>query len=108
MNLACFQIGIDVAVQKMKLKELAIVYLKAPYAFGSCPNMCPPRIKPTDDLEVKIELLSFDRSKESWSLSVEEKKKQIIARKAKGNQLYNVGRLKLAKRYDTFTRCAFR
>mmetsp|Transcript_21300 Transcript_21300/g.30944 ORF Transcript_21300/g.30944 Transcript_21300/m.30944 type:complete len:526 (-) Transcript_21300:439-2016(-) len=91
--------GIDVAVQKMKLNELAIVYLKAPYAFGSCPNMCPPRIKATDDLEVKIELLSFDRSKDSWSLSVDEKKKQIIARKAKGNQLFKVGRLKLAMRH---------
>mmetsp|Transcript_4459 Transcript_4459/g.13527 ORF Transcript_4459/g.13527 Transcript_4459/m.13527 type:complete len:531 (+) Transcript_4459:128-1720(+) len=91
--------GLDKAVQKMKNKEKAIVYLKAPYAFGSCPNMCPKEVSPDDDLQIDIEIISFERAKDSWSMSFEEKIEEIKLRKNKGNDLFKAGRSKLAKRH---------
>jgi hypothetical protein len=46
-----------------------------------------------------LELVSFERAKESWNLSKEEKIENSMRIKEKGNELFKSGRYKLAKKY---------
>lgn len=68
----------------MSKEEKAAFHVKASAAYGSegCPEL---NIPPKTDLDFEIELLSFDKAKEDWGLSFDEKKEGALKRKSEGN-----------------------
>lgn len=98
--------GLDRAVQSMKAKESAEVTIYAQHAFKTAASLLTEAIvakgiKDTDGLSVKVTLVEFEKAKDMWSMSFEEKADEMEVRKLKGNELMKVGRNLLAKKsYD--------
>jgi len=93
--------GMDRVVQTMKKNEKAIITVDPSVAFTTCPSIIPPGFLQSDALEVEITLNDFQKAKDSWSMSFQEKGDEMRARKMKGNELFKAGRVKLAmKAYE--------
>jgi len=93
--------GIEQAVESMKAQEKALFKVQPNYAYGSAGNAAL-NIAPDAQLSCEVELVSFEKEKESWELDkFEDKYEAALARKAAGNQLYKGKYLQRAvKKYN--------
>jgi len=91
--------GVDLALETMKKGERAIVTISPNYAYQAPGMEVPPGVSRDATVQVDLELVSFERAKESWNLSKEEKIENSMRIKEKGNELFKSGRYKLAKKY---------
>lgn len=98
--------GIDRVVQSMKTKEVAVVKVCPEHAFKSAEGlltseMSAKGVEIGSTLWCKVHLLKFEKAKDMWSMSFEEKADEMQARKEKGNELIKSGRIQLARKsYD--------
>lgn len=90
--------GIEEGLKKMKKEEKAKLLVKAKYAYGAEGNS-ELNIPPSADLEYHVELIKFEKCKESWELDVVEKIEQAEIFKTKGTDFFKAGKLKIALRY---------
>uniref|UniRef100_A0A452E285 peptidylprolyl isomerase n=1 Tax=Capra hircus TaxID=9925 RepID=A0A452E285_CAPHI len=92
MDLPC---GLEKAIQRMEKGEHSIVYLKPSYAFGSAGKE-KFQIPPNAELKYEIHLKSFEKAKESWEMSSEEKLEQSTIVKERGTVYFKEGKYKQA------------
>jgi FK506-binding protein 4/5 len=93
--------GLEQAVESMKAQEKALFKVHSRYAYGTTGNAAL-KIGPDAQLTYEVELVSFEKEKESWELDkFEDKYEAALARKAAGNQLYKDKHLQRAvKKYN--------
>lgn len=87
--------GIETAVKQMEKGEESLVLLKSKYGFHSEGNT-KLGIPPDADLRYEITLKSFEKAKEPWEMSAEEKLEQGTFVKEKGTQHFKEGKYKQA------------
>ncbi|CAM8978839.1 unnamed protein product [Rhodiola kirilowii] len=94
--------GLDKAVMKMKKGEVALVTVAPEYAFGSVESHQQLSVVPPNStVFYEVELVSFDKEKESWDMSTEEKIQAAGQKKEEGNALFKAGKYERAsKRYE--------
>ncbi|XP_053411650.1 peptidyl-prolyl cis-trans isomerase FKBP4 [Nycticebus coucang] len=92
LDLPC---GLERAIQRMEKGEHSILYLKPSYAFGSVGNE-NFHIPPFAELKYKIHLKNFEKAKESWEMSSEEKLEQSAIVKERGTVYFKDGKYKQA------------
>uniref|UniRef100_A0A5G2QVN7 peptidylprolyl isomerase n=1 Tax=Sus scrofa TaxID=9823 RepID=A0A5G2QVN7_PIG len=92
MDLPC---GLEKAIQRMEKGEHSIVYLKPSYAFGSAGKE-KFHIPPNAELKYEVHLKSFEKAKESWEMSSEEKLEQSSIVKERGTVYFKEGKYKQA------------
>jgi FK506-binding protein 4/5 len=89
--------GLDQAIQTMKAKEAARITIVPSMAYELAPMLLPPNaassVKITDSIMVAVKLLSFEKSKDMWSMSFEEKADEMMSRKLKGNEMFKANRI---------------
>eukprot|EP00871_Galdieria_phlegrea_P005774 jgi/Galph1/684/GphlegSOOS_G5420.1 len=91
--------GIELALETMKKGEKALLTTAPRFAYQELSEQSGSLNGSTKGpLEVELELISFERAKESWNLSTEEKLENATRMKEKGNHLFKSGRYKLAKK----------
>lgn len=98
--------GLDVALHGMKVKEVARVTICAAEGFETAAMLLPEGARGAgfaagDPVLAVVTLLGFDKPKDMWSLSFEEKAVEMLARKVRGNELFRASRMALAiKSYE--------
>ncbi|CAJ1938765.1 unnamed protein product [Sphenostylis stenocarpa] len=94
--------GLDKAVKNMKKGEIASLIIQPEYAFGSSGSPQELAIVPPNSTVYhEVELLSFEKEKESWDLNTPEKIEAARKKKEEGNALFKVGKYeRAAKRYE--------
>jgi FK506-binding protein 4/5 len=98
--------GLDAAIQSMKSGERACITIAAPLAYGSAAALLPAGaaaagVGAGDPIAATVTLVRFEKAKDMWSMSFEEKVDEMMARKLLGNELFKGGRLALAvKAYE--------
>lgn len=98
--------GLDRVVQGMKAKESALVIIDPKHAFESAPDLLTKEMEgkglsKESRLLVELMLMSFEKAKDVWSMSEEEKLEEMKARKQIGNDLFKKGRYPAARKsYD--------
>ncbi len=95
--------GIDRVVQSMKTREKALITIDAKHAFKTATNLLTAEatgegVSIDDNILVELEVIEFEKAKDMWSMSFEEKANEMEVRKKKGNDLIKVGRNELAKK----------
>ncbi|EME26651.1 FK506-binding protein 4/5 [Galdieria sulphuraria] len=90
--------GVDLALETMKKGEKAVLTVAPNYAFKEAGIVPPEGVSKDSTVIVELELVSFERAKDSWNLSKEEKIENALRTKDKGNELFKSGRYKLAKK----------
>eukprot|EP01127_Copromyxa_protea_P011664 TRINITY_DN2953_c0_g1_i1.p1 TRINITY_DN2953_c0_g1~~TRINITY_DN2953_c0_g1_i1.p1 ORF type:complete len:415 (+),score=153.71 TRINITY_DN2953_c0_g1_i1:80-1246(+) len=87
-------------LKSMAKKEKGLFAVKSQYAFGEA-GKPEYGIPPNADLLFEVELEDFEKVKEDWNLSFEEKRDASIKRKNEGNDLFQKGHYKQAiKKYE--------
>lgn len=98
--------GIDRVIQAMKVNECALVSIAPQHAFQSAPSLLTEELKGKGvslDSRVLVEVVleQFEKAKDVWSMSFEEKVEEMKVRKQRGNELFKDGRFETAKKsYD--------
>lgn len=99
--------GLDSAVQSMKCNEMARMTIASGMAFETAPDLLPStagsvaNMTGSDPVVVTVKLLSFEKGKDVWSMSFDEKANEMMKRKLNGNELFNAKRILLAtKSYE--------
>ncbi|KAH7863352.1 hypothetical protein Vadar_016394 [Vaccinium darrowii] len=94
--------GLDKAVMKMKKGEVALVIIAPEYGFGSTESKQELAVVPLNStLYYEVELVSFDKEKESWDMNTEEKIEAAGKKKEEGNALFKAGKYtRASKRYE--------
>jgi len=94
--------GLDRAVSTMKKGELALLTIAPEYAFGSSELQQELAVVPPNSTVCyEIELVSFDKEKESWDMNTDEKIEAAGKKKEEGNVLFKAGKYaKASKRYE--------
>lgn len=94
--------GLDKAVMKMKKGEVAVVTVAPEYGFGSYESKQELAIVPANStLYYEVELVSFEKERESWDMNTEEKIEAAGRKKEEGNTLFKAGKYgKASKRYE--------
>jgi FK506-binding protein 4/5 len=94
--------GLDKAVMKMKKGEVALVIIAPEYGFGSTESKQELAVVPPNStLYYEVELVSFDKEKESWDMNTEEKIEAAGKKKEEGNALFKAGKYtRASKRYE--------
>lgn len=94
--------GLDRAVMTMKKGEVAQLTIAPEYAFGSSESHQPIAVVPPNStVSYEVELVSFDKEKESWDMSTPEKIEAAVKKKEEGNALFKAGKYERAsKRYE--------
>lgn len=94
--------GLDRAVSTMKKGELALLTIAPEYAFGSSESQQELAVVPPNStVYYEIELVSFDKEKESWDMNTDEKIEAAGKKKEEGNVLFKAGKYaKASKRYE--------
>ncbi|XP_010550903.1 PREDICTED: peptidyl-prolyl cis-trans isomerase FKBP62-like [Tarenaya hassleriana] len=94
--------GLDRAVMKMKKGEVALVTIEPEYAFGSSESKQELAVVPPNStVYYEVELLSFDKERESWDMNTEEKIEAAGKKKEEGNALFKAGKYARAStRYE--------
>ncbi|XP_075458426.1 peptidyl-prolyl cis-trans isomerase FKBP4 [Ascaphus truei] len=87
--------GVETAVQQMEKGEEAVLYLKPKYGFGSS-GYERFQIPPGAELQYDLKLKSFEKAKEPWEMSSEEKLEQGALVKERGTQFFKTGRYRQA------------
>lgn len=94
--------GLDRAVLTMKKGEVALVTIAPEYAFGSSES--PQElavVPPNSTVYYEVELVSFEKDKESWDMNTEEKIEAAGKKKEEGNALFKAGKYaRASKRYE--------
>ncbi|CAI9776600.1 unnamed protein product [Fraxinus pennsylvanica] len=94
--------GLDRAVMAMKKGEVALVTITPEYAFGSSESQQELAVVPPNStLYYDIELISFEKEKESWDMNTQEKIEAAGKKKEEGNVLFKAGKyVRASKRYE--------
>ncbi|XAR60924.1 Peptidylprolyl isomerase [Bertholletia excelsa] len=94
--------GLDTTVMKMKKGEVAWVTIAPEYAFGSSESKQELAVVPPNStVFYEIELVSFEKEKESWDMNTQEKIEGAGNKKEEGNALFKAGKyLRASKRYE--------
>ncbi|XP_037702964.1 peptidyl-prolyl cis-trans isomerase FKBP4 isoform X2 [Choloepus didactylus] len=87
--------GLEKAILRMEKGEHSIVYLKPSYAFGSIGKE-KFQIPPEAAVRYEVHLKSFEKVKESWEMSSEEKLEQSTIVKERGTVYFKEGKYKQA------------
>lgn len=92
--------GVELAMEKMKKKEVGHVTLSAPYAFGKLGWAAKGVPAHAEPVTYTITMTGFERAKESWQLDGEQKLEQAKIFKDKGTQYFKGQKLEMAaKKY---------
>ncbi|XP_059660064.1 peptidyl-prolyl cis-trans isomerase FKBP62 [Cornus florida] len=94
--------GLDKAVMKMKKGEVALVTIAPEYAYGSLESKQELAVVPPNStVFYEVELVSFEKEKESWDMNTPEKIEAAGKRKEEGNALFKAGKYaRASKRYE--------
>ncbi|PNY10003.1 peptidyl-prolyl cis-trans isomerase fkbp62-like protein, partial [Trifolium pratense] len=94
--------GLDKAVMTMKKGEAALLTIAPEYAFGSSESQQELAVIPSNStVYYEVELVAFDKEKESWDMSTEEKIEAAGKKKEEGNVLFKAGKYaRASKRYE--------
>ncbi|KAL1565746.1 Peptidyl-prolyl cis-trans isomerase fkbp62 [Salvia divinorum] len=94
--------GLDKAVITMKKGEVALVTISPEYAFGSSESQQElAKIPANSTVLYEVELVSFDKERESWDMNNEEKIEAAGKKKEEGNDLFKAGKhARASKRYE--------
>lgn len=94
--------GLDRALVTMKKGEVALLIIAPEYAFGSSESQQELAVVPPNSTVCyEIELVSFDKEKESWDMSTDEKIEAAGKKKEEGNVLFKAGKYaRASKRYE--------
>lgn len=94
--------GLDKAVATMKKGEVALVTISPEYAFGSSESQQElAKVPPNSTVFYEVELVSFDKERESWDMNNEEKIEAAGKKKEEGNALFKAGKyVRASKRYE--------
>lgn len=98
--------GLDVAIQGMKAGEVSRIVVAAAEAYRAAPMLLPAAaaeagVGVDDPVVAFVTLVRFEKAKDMWSMSFEEKLEEMVARKGRGNELYKASRPTLAiKSYE--------
>jgi FK506-binding protein 4/5 len=87
---------------KMKKGEVALVTIDPEYAFGSNESQQELAVVPPNStVTYEVDLLTFDKERESWDMNTEEKIEAASKKKEEGNSKFKGGKYSLAsKRYE--------
>uniref|UniRef100_A0A2N9GRS1 peptidylprolyl isomerase n=1 Tax=Fagus sylvatica TaxID=28930 RepID=A0A2N9GRS1_FAGSY len=98
--------GLDRAVKTMKKGEVAVVTIQPEYAFGPSETQQELAIVPANStVYYEVELLLFEKEKESWDMNTQEKIEAAGKKKEEGNALFKAGKYERAsKRYEKAVR----
>lgn len=94
--------GLDKAVATMKKGEIALLTIAPEYAFGSSESQQDLAIVPPNStVNYEVELVAFDKEKESWDMNNQEKIEAAGKKKEEGNVLFKSGKFaRASKRYE--------
>ncbi|XP_021720139.1 peptidyl-prolyl cis-trans isomerase FKBP62-like [Chenopodium quinoa] len=94
--------GLDKAVLTMKKGEVALLTIAPEYAFGSVESKQDLAVVPPNStVFYEVELVSFEKDKESWDMNNEEKIEAAGKKKEEGNALFKAGKyVRASKRYE--------
>ncbi|CAJ1921462.1 unnamed protein product [Sphenostylis stenocarpa] len=94
--------GLDRAVLTMKKGEVALLTIAPEYAFGPSESQQELAVIPPNSIVYfEVELVSFEKEKESWDLNNEEKLEAAAKKKEEGNVLFKAGKYaRASKRYE--------
>lgn len=94
--------GLDKAVATMKKGEVALLTISPEYAFGSSESQQElAKVPPNSTVFYEVELVSFDKERESWDMNNEEKIEAAGKKKEEGNALFKAGKyVRASKRYE--------
>ncbi|GAB4830303.1 Peptidyl-prolyl cis-trans isomerase fkbp65 [Ancistrocladus abbreviatus] len=94
--------GLDRAVMKMKKGEVALLTIAPEYAFGPSDSQQELAVVPSNStVYYELELVSFEKEKESWDMSTQEKIEAAGKKKEEGNALFKAGKYaRASKRYE--------
>jgi len=87
--------GIDIALKKFKKGEKSKLLLSPKYAFGT-EGKAEFNIPPNSNVEYEVTLNSFEKEKESWNMTSEEKLEQSEIVKNKGTKYFKEGKYDVA------------
>jgi len=88
--------GLEKTLESMKKGEKAIVMVKSDYGYGD-QGYKDLNIPPNTDLTYEIELIDFEKAKESWQLNKFAEKFEVgVRRKNEGNELFEKQKYSLA------------
>ncbi|XP_066999515.1 FK506-binding protein 59 isoform X2 [Anabrus simplex] len=87
--------GLERALEKFKKGEKSRILIKSKYAFKDKGNP-ELNIPPNADIEYIVKMISFEKSKESWSLDSDGKLEQAKLFKDKGTHYFKNGKYVLA------------
>jgi FK506-binding protein 4/5 len=89
--------GVEQALLKFKKQERSLIKLTPAYGFGSAGNE-QLGVPPNANLEYEVELKSFEKAKESWSMDADEKLEQAKLCKEKGTNHFKTAKYALANK----------
>ncbi|XP_023513725.1 peptidyl-prolyl cis-trans isomerase FKBP62-like [Cucurbita pepo subsp. pepo] len=94
--------GLDKAVATMKKGETALLTIAPEYAFGSSESKQELAVVPPNStVYYEVELVAFDKEKESWDMNNQEKIEAAGKKKEEGNVLFKAGKFaRASKRYE--------
>ncbi|XP_039125187.1 70 kDa peptidyl-prolyl isomerase-like isoform X1 [Dioscorea cayenensis subsp. rotundata] len=94
--------GLDQAVLTMKKGEVALLTIPPEHAFGATESKQDLAIVPPNStVSYEVELVSFEKEKESWDLNTAEKIEAAGRKKDEGNALFKAGKYaRASKRYE--------
>ncbi|MCO5602826.1 hypothetical protein L7F22_056965 [Adiantum nelumboides] len=94
--------GLDKAVGTMNKGEVALVTIPPEYGFGTAEVQRPLAVVPPNStLSYEVELVEFQKEKESWDMNTAEKIEAAGKKKEDGNVLFKAGKYARAfKKYD--------
>lgn len=94
--------GLDRAVMLMKKNEVALLTIAPEYAFGSSESQQELAVVPPNStVYYEVELVSFEKQKESWDMNTPEKIEAAGRKKEEGNALFKAGKYtRASKRYE--------
>ncbi|KAL4561072.1 hypothetical protein LXL04_033234 [Taraxacum kok-saghyz] len=94
--------GLDRSVKTMKKGEVAVLTIHPDYAFGSIEShQESATIPPNSNVYYDIELISFEKEKDTWELTTPEKIETSCRKKEEGNTLFKKQKYERAsKRYE--------
>ena len=95
--------GLDIAAKKLKKNEVALFHIRSDYIYnksGNSDSSKGPIVPANTDILLEVEMIEFQKEKESYQLEAKEKVNLARTKKEEGNEFFKKGRFNLAnKRY---------
>ncbi|MCD7464916.1 Peptidyl-prolyl cis-trans isomerase fkbp65 [Datura stramonium] len=94
--------GLDRAVKTMKKGEISLITIQPEYAFGVSESPQELAVVPANSIVYyEVEMISFEKEKESWDMNTQEKIEAAGKKKEEGNVLFKAGKyVRASKRYE--------